>query len=106
MSGPSVLTVSPSSTTSSTISTARSTPKQNPYSSASKTSIGTLNRRSGGGGGWPLAPFPPLFSQPVAPGNAVVDPLHFPLQRGRKFSEHSLLEVGECMRHVFWQDCV
>src|SRR6266853_2617851 len=39
MSGPSVRTGAPTPSASSTISTARSTPKQNPYSLANKTSI-------------------------------------------------------------------
>ena len=39
ISGPRLRTVSPAETASSTISTARSTPKQNPYSSASSTCI-------------------------------------------------------------------
>src|SRR5215212_8047089 len=45
MSGPSVRTVAPEANAPSTISTARSTPKQNPYSSASRTCILTVSRR-------------------------------------------------------------
>src|SRR6185503_12162948 len=89
----------PSSTTSSTISTARSTPKQNPYSSASKTSIYVirlerfLNRRAGGG--LLITLFTPLFSELVAAGDAFVDPLNLPIDRGSDRAQRGFLEIAQ-----------
>src|ERR1044071_10442346 len=102
MSGPSErIGRTPSSTASSTISTARSTPKQNPYSSASKTSM-LLSRLRG-----PLpALLAPLLSQLIAARDAVVNPLHFPLQGRCHLGEHSLFEARERVCNVFRQNGV
>src|SRR4051812_25810512 len=101
MSGPSErIGRTPSSTASSTISTARSTPKQNPNSSASKTSmlLGRLRR--------PFTLLAPFVSQLVAARDAIVDPLHLPLQGGGELDEHGLLEARERMCEIFGQNGV
>src|SRR6185503_14105703 len=97
MSGPSErIGRAPSSTTSSTISTARSTPKQKPNSSASKTSM-LLSCLRG-----LLALLAPFVSQFVATGNAVVDPLHFPLQSSGELGQQCLLQARDRVGDVFW----
>src|SRR5215213_8836206 len=97
MSGPSErIGRAPSSTTSSTISTARSTPKQKPYSSASRTSM--LLRCLRG----PLpALLAPLLSQLVAARDAVIDPVHFPPQRISELAEQDFLNARHGMSDVF-----
>src|SRR2546423_5627884 len=91
----------PSSSASSTISTARSTPKQKPYSSASRTSMLLSCRR----GSLP-ALLAPLLSQLVAAGDPVVNPFHFPLERGCELGQHSLLQARERVCDVFRKNCV
>src|SRR6185369_2689522 len=50
-----------------------------------------------------LAPF---FSQLVAAGDAVVDPLHFPLKGGGQLREHGFLEIADRVRQVSGHDGV
>src|SRR5687768_4061652 len=101
----------PSLTASSTISTARSTPKQNPYSSASKTSISRfspvfLDFAGRVSGGLLATLFTPLFPHFVAAGNAVVDPSDFPVKTVAHLRQQRFLEIADGMRHVFGHYCV
>src|SRR4030095_9504079 len=109
MSGPSErIGRAPSSTASSTISTARSTPKQKPYSSASRTSMFVLSCRAGScvGRGLPLALRAPLFSHLISPGDAVIGPLNLPIYQATNLVKYGLVEIATCVREVPGQDSV
>src|SRR5918911_712224 len=107
----------PSSSASSTISTARSTPKQNPYSSAKRTSIlcllpfrllayasdaaaGCLSCATAAA---PTRRATPLFAQPVAARHTRVYPFDLLLHQPAHAAQKVLLQLAEPVRHILRQ---
>src|SRR5262252_1837114 len=113
ISGPSERTVAPSASASSTISTARSTPKQNPYSSAKRTSIVFTRStcRSGGAvagslGASLFAAVLPVFPQSIASGHPIVNPLNLPIDAAADGGEQRFLQITYGVSNVVGQNGV